>query len=426
MKLSLLVIIAIFLGWFGAASTQDVENSFVDIVDIPKSTVPTLDDALSTLTPRSGRSALLLGFDTDVSDDAKGYTQYYDDFEKLTQKDPTNKTLLLVREGENLVISASLDYLASPQANGWMYLGQARYFEPKPRGPNEELDKKEQDGWLKNFGFDYSRIWVTDRTENILAVQKSLVSKTKHEIDKEYKNLSFDEREYHRNITDYEKISWVSDGYYIVDGYWSRISGGAAWFQADEKSRLVNLANQRLSGRLFNWVSKKNVIEKYKEDYDANRRSDPSERYNDHDGIWARREDALKNENPEMMPTFTIQRNNGRSILLGRTLVAGNAHRSFLESVELGDAPQRLVKYDNPNIDFEKIKALYPDLIDVFVSPNQNMVILLTKDEFVLIDAFAKKEKSRIKHSTLFNKVVMVEWSTGDYVDKWRRALLRN
>ncbi|HMT06360.1 MAG TPA: hypothetical protein PKA82_00035 [Pyrinomonadaceae bacterium] len=360
-----------------------------------------------------------------MSDDAESYTQYYDHFEKLSQKSPTNKTLLLLRDRNDLVVASSLDYIASPQSNGWLYLGQARYFEPKPRDRNEELDKKEQDGWLKNFGFDYSRIWVTDIPAKIPAVQSSLVRKTKLKIDKEYKSLPVDEREYHRNITDYEKISWVSDGYYIIDGYWSLIFGGAAWFQARENSRLVALSSSRLSGNLLNWVSKERAVagfaEYFKTEYDDCNKKNGSK----YDCIWKHWQSDLNQNHPSEPASINVLRSGGQTKLMGNVLVDGNRYRSFLEKADFGQIPKALASYDNPKIDFEKFKALYPELIDVFVSPNQNMVILLTKNEFVLIDVLTRSEQSRTKHNILFNKVVMVEWATNAHVDRWRNTLKR-
>ncbi len=152
--------ICLLIGWFGFCLDRiQSSEAFEPQTDQSKSQ-PSLEDSLSSLRPKQGRSALLLGFDTDKSDDAKGYSQFYDDFEKQSKKEPTNKTLLIVRDGDHLRIASSLDFIASPQTNGWLFLGQARYFEPKPRDKNEHLDEMEAKGSLKNFGFDYTRVWV--------------------------------------------------------------------------------------------------------------------------------------------------------------------------------------------------------------------------------------------------------------------------
>jgi len=393
-------------GWFALRSSND-----------------DLEQVLSSLTPKQGRSALLLGFDTDDSDDAASYAQYYDDFEKQAKKKPTNRTLFLVREGDNLRIASSLDLIASPQSNGWLFLGQARYFESKPRDKNEHLDRLEKEGSLQNFAFDYSRVWMTNSHQMIPVVKRQLIAKTTSEINREYRKLPKGEREYHRNITDYEKIGWVANGFYIADGYWSQIHGGAAWFEAREYSRLVNIDKGKLSGNLDNWISKKQIIEKYQADFDSERRNSPDAKFNDMDWTWNRWLTAIGGDDTDRIPTFMIERQNARTTLIGRVLVDGNMHRSFMLSADFGDAPKKLVRYDNPPIDFEKLKKFYPTLIDIYVSPDQSTVIALTDKEFIALDVFSKREVSRIEHNVIFNKVVMVEWATGEYVEKWIRAL---
>ncbi len=261
------------------------------------------------------------------------------------------------------------------------------------------------------------------RTGKIPTVKRNLIDRTRSEIDREYRKLKKDDREYHRNISDYKKIGWVSDGFYIADGYWSLIHGGAAWFEASENSRVVNLGGARISGKLSDWVPKKRIIETYKSDFDINRRNDPEMKVNDMDAIWKMWLVSLTNNYPGRTPTFTLERQTARTTLQGRALVDGNTHRSFMLTADFGDAPKKLARYDNPPIDFEKFKQIYPALLDVYVSPNQNTVIVMTDKEFIGIDVESNREISRIQHNLTFNKVIMVEWATGEHVAKWIKTL---
>lgn len=373
--------------------------------------------------PRPGRSALLLAFDTDDSDDAESYSQYYDHFEKQSEKKPTNKTILFVRDGTHVRLGAELDFVASPQANGWLYLGQARYFEPKPRDRNEHLDRLEEEGSIRNFAFDYSRVWTTGDRQKIATVKNTLINRTKGKIDAEYNTLPRDEREYDRNISDYEKIGWVSGGYYIADGYWSLIHGGAAWFEANENSRLVNIANGRLSGRLSHWYSKKEIIDRYADDFNLNHRNSPDAKYNHMESIWQQWKESISGRDKDRIPTFTLARSKGRTSLIGRALVDGNTHRSFLLEVYFGPAPRKLARYDNPDFDFDKLSEAYPNLIDVFISPTQDTAFLLTDTEMIAIDIPSANELYRTLLKVKFNKVIMVEWATGRHVDQWQTEL---
>lgn len=377
----------------------------------------------ASLIPRGDRTALVIGFDTDESSDSESYAQYYDEFEKLPKKKPTNRTLLLVRNGSKIELARNLPYIASPQSAGWIFLGQSRYFEPKPRDKNEYLDKLELEGSLKNFAFDYSRVWSTAKPSQIDSVRDRLLRKTKAKIDREYRRLPRDDREYHRNISDYEKIGWIADGYYIADGYWSVIHGGAAWFEAREESRLVNLGKRKLSGELSKWYSKTKILDQYKATFDATRRTGPDGKYNDMDATWERWSRLIGGGDPDRIPTFTLERHQAQTKVVGRVLVDGNTHRSFLLEEDFGPAPRALARYDNPEIDFPGAQALFTDLIDIFVSPYHETVVFLTKKELIGFDVPSVAEIYRAPHDLRFNKIVMVEWATGDHASKWTRYL---
>jgi len=375
------------------------------------------------LRPKPGPSGLLLGFDTDNSDDAQSYAQFYDDFSKPPVKNATNKTRLFVRDGDKVEIAAKLDLIASPQNSGWLYLGQARYFEPRPRDKNEDLDSREEKGDFKNFGFDYSRVWVTDNISKVEEARNEQVRRTKAEIDREYRKLKPSEREYHRNITDYEKIGWVSDGYFIKDGFWSLVHGGAAWFEASEHSELVNLGTRKLSGKLSSWFKYEKIVATYSGDFDRTRRYGESSKHNNMDFLWNRWKEVFSGNDPDRIPTFTLERHQAKTRMIGRALVDGNTHRSFLETADFGKAPPELARYDNPDLDFAAAKSIFPDLIDIFVSPSQDTAFFLTAMEMIAIDTATGKEVFRENHELKFNKVVMVEWAVGGHVGRWRNEL---
>lgn len=384
-----------------------------------------LAEAFKQLRPTSGDAGLLLAFDTDAGDDAHGYAQFYDEFTKVDEKPPTNRTYYLVRTGDSVKLAAKLDYVASPQKTGFLYLGQARYFEPKPRDKNEDLDHLESKGGLKNFAYDYSRVWRTTKKSEIPSSKRAIIAATKREIDAEYRKLQGEEREYHRNITDNEKIGFISNGYYVVDGFWSQVTGGAAWFQAYTKSEVVSLPGYKIAGTLHHWFPKRQIIQKFEEEFNATRRNSEDAKYNNMNAFWQMWLERLSETGTESVPTFTLERRQGRTHMVGLVLIDGNRHRSFHADADFGAAPKSLIAYDNPIIDFAKLKEVYPTLIDVYVSPNQNTVFLLTDKEIVGIDVKTRDELYRDNHDVVFNKVVMVEWATNDHVSRWWNELSR-
>src|SRR5262249_6124690 len=141
-----------------------------------------------------------------------------------------NKTLFIARKGNKVKVAAKLDVIASPQKNGFVYLGQVRYFEPKTRVKNPDLEDLDKDSRVQIFGFYYTRIWQTRAKKQLAAATARTWRATKAEIDAEFRKS--EEKEELQNITDYEKLSFVSDGFYIKEGFWSQITGGVAFFQA--------------------------------------------------------------------------------------------------------------------------------------------------------------------------------------------------
>lgn len=385
---------------------------------------PNLDDVFKDLVPKNGDCGLLIAFDTDLSKDAESYAQFYDFTEKESEKQPTNQTIYLTRIVDKVELSAKLNFIASPQKHNFLYLGQSRYFEPKPRRRNQYFSEFErEDSTTKLFGFDYTRIWKTTRQADIEGEKKQVLRATKLMIDAEFRKSK--EKERMQNISDYEKVGYIADGFYIADGYWSRIIGGAAFFEAHEQSKIVPLSSKKFPGRLRDWYSQKQVFEIFKKTFDDDYRFGEDSKYNDMDAFWKQWSDALKSKY-EDVPTFSLERIQGRTHLKGLVLVPGNNYRSFLAASDFGDAPKALIKYDNPPLDFGKLKSIYPTLIDAFVSPNQNTVFLLTDNEIIGIDVKSRSELFRFIHRVGFNKVIMVEWATNGFVNKWKKELLSN
>ncbi|MGI8543113.1 MAG: hypothetical protein ACR2MD_06485 [Aridibacter sp.] len=387
-----------------------------------------LEEALRDLNPQDGDSGLLLAFDTDTGQDRQSYTQFYDSNKEFTEKNATNKTIYLTRKDDEIKLAAKLNFVASPQNDGFLYLGLARYFEVKPRDKNEHLDNLENNEsyeGFKNFGFDYTRIWKTNDNTQISQAKKAIIKKTKRKIDSEYKKLNSEDREYHRNITDYEKISFISDGFYITDGFWSQIRGGASWFDAHTKFEVVSLCKRNISNRLKDYYSEKDIVKSFQKTFGKTRSGSDDAKYNDMDSFWQSWKDRLEGKY-DIIPTFTLERHLAETHLTGLVLIDGNNYRSFHAESDFGKAPKALISYDNPKIDFDKFKQIYPKLLDVFVSPNQNTVFVLTDKKIIGIDVETKKEIYSQDHNLEFNKVIMVEWAVNDYVEEWESELNSN
>jgi hypothetical protein len=124
--------------------------------------------------------------------------------------------------------------------------------------------------------------------------------------------------------------------------------------------------------------------------------------------------------------SFAIVRNNGHWIFKGR-----------LYSEEFGEAetldfninllpPSSMIYYDKLHVTWNRVKAKVPDAVDVFTSPNKDIALIITKN-FVNIytlsnGKFSDRPIGRVRLNEN-ETVVMAEWSTGEFVERWNREI---
>lgn len=118
---------------------------------------------------------------------------------------------------------------------------------------------------------------------------------------------------------------------------------------------------------------------------------------------------------------FTVTRRNGHWIMRGRLAYKRQEYLDFNINVI---PPTKLVNYDELCISWNTIKTKLPTVVDAYTSPNEDLLIALDMDN-VYVYAIEGNEISDepIAKLSLYDgeRVVMAEWATGGYVERWDR-----
>lgn len=127
--------------------------------------------------------------------------------------------------------------------------------------------------------------------------------------------------------------------------------------------------------------------------------------------------------------SFGLARKNGHWIMKGRlNFLEGNkdVYKDFNIKII---PPKELVLYDELAVSWNAIKLKVPDAVDAFTSPDEDIALIFTPNK-ILTYAIEKGKlaKKPLKELELNDSetVVMAEWATGKYVDRWEKEFLKN
>ncbi|WP_027632246.1 hypothetical protein [Clostridium hydrogeniformans] len=115
---------------------------------------------------------------------------------------------------------------------------------------------------------------------------------------------------------------------------------------------------------------------------------------------------------------FALDRRNGRWRLKGG-IDSNVGWRTFDINML---PPKVMVAYDDLYIPWSYIKSRFPDAVDAYTSPNNRMIIILTKDNLYGFNVVNNEIEGEPEISLKLNPnetVVMAEWASGTYVSRW-------
>lgn len=125
---------------------------------------------------------------------------------------------------------------------------------------------------------------------------------------------------------------------------------------------------------------------------------------------------------------FTLERGNGHWMLKGRlNYIATSDNKTYEDFIIYGLPPSTLINYDELYVPWSEVKARVPEAIDVFTSPNKEIALIVSKN-YIYIYSIVNEQlseepigKVKIEEN---DSVIMAEWATGDYVEKWNKIIM--
>lgn len=125
---------------------------------------------------------------------------------------------------------------------------------------------------------------------------------------------------------------------------------------------------------------------------------------------------------------FALTRRNGYWTLKGRINFKNKDEELFREFNIKAIPPRDMVSYDELSIPFDAVRLAIPDVQDVFSSPNNDFIVVITSAHIVIYSLEGydvnKAPIARIELPS-DSTVIMSEWSTDRYPDIWKNEMLK-
>lgn len=124
-----------------------------------------------------------------------------------------------------------------------------------------------------------------------------------------------------------------------------------------------------------------------------------------------------------------LTRRNGYWIFNGRINYKENEEEFYKDFNVKAIPPKEMVSYDELIIPWDAIKLAMPDAIDVFTSPNDEFIIVITSSHIVICNiedgGIINNPVAKIK-IPYGSSVVMSEWAVGRYANLWENEVIEN
>lgn len=123
---------------------------------------------------------------------------------------------------------------------------------------------------------------------------------------------------------------------------------------------------------------------------------------------------------------FTVKRKNGHWIIGGGINFRDKDNTLKHSDFNVNIIPsEKLIDYDDLCISWNDMKSKVDNMVDAFTSPNKDIALILTNEYMYVYSIYNGKlssqpsQKIKMKNN---KTVIMSQWATGDYVQKWNKA----
>lgn len=126
--------------------------------------------------------------------------------------------------------------------------------------------------------------------------------------------------------------------------------------------------------------------------------------------------------------SFGLFRRNGLWILRGRANYIKNGNYVY-EDFNIPAIPSReIISYDDLYIPWKEIKAKKPEALDAFTSPNEDIIIIVTRNEIFIYPIENNTIGSEAIGKVQLHpgeKIIMAEWAIGRYAQIWEKEFIK-
>ena len=90
---------------------------------------------------------------------------------------------------------------------------------------------------------------------------------------------------------------------------------------------------------------------------------------------------------------------------------------------------KKLLNYDTLLISWKLLKGINPYMVDAYTSPYKSLAVIILKDEMLIyriVDGTLSDEPLKRIQLEEGETVIMAEWCSSNYIDKWASAFKEN